>query len=168
MVAMTLDEARPQHDDTVRSGRIGVVPSASMLTGGAVGVLWFWIPLTILIVAISSIPSVVGFVLGGVVFIYLVRGVERVERIRSEAVFGFGIGIPPRKMSPYTGFQRWAHQLWLDVSSARFWKSAAHHFLRLAYDMVATGVALALVMFAFIGPAAATAIKNSDAKAGLW
>jgi signal transduction histidine kinase len=164
----TLDEPLPRQDDSVRTRRIGVVPSASMLTGAAVGMVWFWIPLTILIVGISSIPSVIGFILSAVVFVYLIRGVEWVERIRSEAVFGFGIPVPPRKLSPYTGFQRWSHQLWLDVSSVRFWKATAHHYLRLTYDILATGIALALLTFAFAGPAVATAIKRSDAEAGLW
>jgi signal transduction histidine kinase len=165
---MTLDEPLPRQDDTVPTRRIGVVPSASMLTGGAVGVIWLWIPLTILIVGISSIPSVVGFALAAVVFVYLMRGVDRVERIRSEAVFGFGIPVPPRRTSPYDGFQRWAHQLWLDVSSARFWKGTAHHALRMTYDILASGIALALLVFGFVGPAVATAINRSDAEAGLW
>jgi signal transduction histidine kinase len=138
-----------------------------MITGAAFAVVWFWIPLSLVIIAISSIPSLVGFVLAGVVFVYLMRGVECVERVRSEAVFGLGIAIPPRKTSPYNGFQRWAHQLWLDVSSARFWKSAAQHYLRMVYDMLATGIALALLVFAVIGPAVAMAIDGSDAAAGL-
>jgi hypothetical protein len=138
-----------------------------MLTGAAFSVVWFWIPLALVIIAISSIPSLVGFVLAGVVFVCLMRGVERVERVRSEAVFGLGIPIPPRKMSPYNGFQRWAHQLWLDVSSARFWKSVAHHYLRMVYDMLAAGIALALTVFAFIGPVTAMAINDSDDAAGL-
>jgi signal transduction histidine kinase len=95
------------------------------------------------------------------------RGVEHVERLRSEAVFGLGIGVPPRRISPYTGIQRWLHQLWLDISSARFWKASAHHYLRMAYDMLAAGVALALLVFAFLGPAAAIAILHSDDDAGL-
>ncbi|HYJ57494.1 MAG TPA: sensor histidine kinase [Mycobacterium sp.] len=146
---------------------IGLVPSASMITGGAVGAVWFWIPLAILVIGISSIPSIVGFLLAGVVFIYLMRGVDHVERVRSEAVFGMGIGIPPRRLSPHTGFQRWAHQLWLDISSVRFWKSVAHHYLRLTYDVFVTGLALALLVFAFLAPAAAIAIGHSDADAGL-
>src|SRR5688500_14421864 len=81
----------------------GVVPTASMITGAAIAVVWFWIPLTIVIIGVSSIPSVIGFLLAGVVFIYLMRGVERVERGRSEAVFGLGIGVSPRLASPYTG-----------------------------------------------------------------
>jgi len=145
----------------------GLVPSASMVTGAAVGMVWFWVPLTILIVAVSSIPSLIGFALAMVVFVYVVRGVDRVERVRSEAVFGLRIPVPPRKLSPYNGFQGWAHQLWLDVSSARFWKAAAHHYLRLIYDMVAVAIALALVAFAFVGPAVAMAISRSDADAGL-
>jgi signal transduction histidine kinase len=120
-----------------------------------------------MIIAVSSIPSVIGFVLASVVFIYLMRGVEWVERVRSEAVFGFGIPIPTRKMSQYSGFQRWAHQLWLDVSSVRFWKANAHHYLRLIYDILATGVAFALLVVAFVGPAAAIAISRSDDAVGL-
>jgi signal transduction histidine kinase len=146
---------------------IGVVPTASLLTGAAVATVWFWIPLTILIIGLSSIPSVIGFVLSAVVFIYLMRGVEHVERMRSEAVFGLGIGVPPRRMSHYTGFQRWLHQQWLDISSARFWKATAHHYLRMTYDMLAAGIALALLAWAFLGPAAAIAIQQSDDDAGL-
>jgi signal transduction histidine kinase len=146
---------------------IGVVPTASLLTGAAIATVWFWIPLTILIIGISSIPSGIGFALSGVVFVYLMRGVEHVERLRSEAVFGLGIGVPPRRISPYTGIQRWLHQLWLDISSGRFWKATAHHYLRMAYDMLAAGIALALLVFAFLGPAAAIAIRQSDDDAGL-
>ncbi len=146
---------------------IGVVPTASMITGAAVALVWFWIPLSIMVIGVSSIPSVIGFLLAGVVFIYLMRGVEWFERVRSEAVFGFGLGIPSRRLSPHSGFQGWAHQLWLDISSTRFWKGVCHHYLRMLYDMLATGVALALLTFAFMGPAAADAIRQSDDDAGL-
>jgi signal transduction histidine kinase len=154
--------------DVVRRRPIGLVPSASMILGAAVGVVWFWIPLAILIVGISSIPSAVGFVVAAVMFIYLMRGVEWVERFRSEAVFGLEIPTPPRKMSPHLGFQRWAHQLWLDGSSARFWKATAHHYLRLTYDMLATGTAIALLTIAVLGPALAMAISRSDVQLRGW
>ena len=154
-------------DAAAPARNIGVVPTASLLTGAAIATLWFWIPLAILIIGISSIPSGIGFALSVVMFVYLMRGVEHVERLRSEAVFGLRIGVPPRRMSPYTGIQRWLHQLWLDISSARFWKASAHHYLRMAYDMLAAGVALALLVFAFLGPAAAIAIRHSDDDAGL-
>lgn len=149
------------------SRNIGVVPTASMITGAAIGLVWSWIPLTILIIGVSSIPSGIGFVLAAVVFIYVMRGVEWVERLRSEAVFGLGIGVPPRRISHYTGFQRWLHQLWLDISSARFWKATAQHYLRVIYDIVVTSIAFALLAFAFLGPAAAMAIRQSDVDAGL-
>ena len=154
-------------DAAAPARNIGVVPTASLLTGAAIATVWFWIPLAILIIGISSIPSGIGFALSVVMFVYLMRGVEHVERLRSEAVFGLGIGVPPRRISPYTGIQRWLHQLWLDISSARFWKASAHHYLRMAYDMLAAGVALALLVFAFLGPAAAIAILHSDDDAGL-
>ncbi len=147
--------------------RIGLVPTASMVSGAALGIVWFWIPLGLLIGGVSAIPSVVGFALAVIVFVYLVRGIDRVERMRSEAVFGMGIGVPPRRQSRYTGFQGWAHQLWLDLASARFWKAFGHHYLRMTHDILATGIALALVVFAFAAPAVATAIDASDDAAGL-
>jgi signal transduction histidine kinase len=175
MVAVTtpIDEVPTPPADTVeivetpRARPLGLVPTASLMTGAAFGVVWFWIPLAILILAISSIPSVIGFLLGAIAFIYLMRGVEWVERVRSEAVFDLKIPVPLRKMSQYSGFQRWAHQLWLDVSSVTFWKGAAHHYLRLIYDILATGLAFALLVVAFVGPAAAIAINRSDDAVGL-
>jgi signal transduction histidine kinase len=146
---------------------IGVVPTASMITGAAIALVWFWIPLTILIIGISSIPSGIGFALAVVVFVYLMRGVEWVERLRSEVVFGLGIPVPPRRISPHTGIQRWLHQLWLDISSARFWKATAHNYLRMIYDVAVTAIAFGLLVFAFLGPAAAIAIRQSDDDAGL-
>lgn len=150
-----------------RFRHIGVVPTASMITGALLAVVWFWIPLSIIVIGISSIFSIVGFLLAGVVFVYLMRGVERVERLRSEAVFGLQIPVPARARSHYTGFQGWAHQLWLDISSARFWKATGQHFLRMTYDLLVTGLAVALLAFAFLGPAAALAIQRSDDDAGL-
>ncbi len=55
----------------------------------------------------------------------------------------------------------------MDISSARFWKGSAHHFLRGVYDAAATAIAFGLLVFAFIGPAAAIAIRQSDDDAGL-
>ncbi|MGH3676039.1 MAG: sensor histidine kinase [Mycobacterium sp.] len=165
--AIAVDMTGATDSATTPDRHLGVVPTASMITGAAVATVWFWIPLTILIIGVSSIPSGIGFVLAGVVFIYLMRGVEWLERIRSEAVFGMGIPVPQRAISRYTGFQKWLHQLWLDISSARFWKGAAHHYLRMIYDMAATGIAFALLVFAFLGPAAAIAIRQSDDDAGL-
>lgn len=150
-----------------RTRTLSVAASASMLVGGAAASVWFWIPLAILVIGISSIPSVIGFLVAAVVFVYLMRGVDHVERVRNEAVFGMGIAVPPRRLSHYTGFQRWAHQLWLDISSARFWKAVAHHYVRLTYDALATALAAGLVAFAFLAPAAAVAIGHSDPEAGL-
>lgn len=163
----TVDAPQPISTSPARGRHIGLVPTASMIIGAAIAIVWLWIPLTIVVVGISSIPSVIGFAIAVVAFVYLMRGVEWLERLRSEAVFGLGIGVPFRNMSRYSGFQRWLHQLWLDVSSARFWKGVAHHALRGIYDAAATGLAFALVVFAFVGPAAAIAIRQSDADAGL-
>lgn len=150
-----------------RTRPFSAAASASLLVGGTLAVVWFWIPLALLVIGLSSIPSIIGFAVCGVIFIYLIRRVDFVERMRSEAVFGLGIGVPPRRLSHHTGFQGWAHQLWLDVSSGRFWKAFAHHYLRMLYDAFVTGLAFALLVFAFLAPAAAIAIGHSDPEAGL-
>lgn len=147
--------------------RIGIVPSAAMIVGAAITPVWLWVPIMIAIFGIMSIPSVIGFVLAVIVFVYVMRGVEWLERVRSEAVFGVDIGVPPRNRSPYKGFQGWLHQIWLDLGSARFWKGTAHHFLRMIYDFAAGGLALVLLAFAILAPAAAIAVGRSDADAGL-
>lgn len=164
MVAIASAPASPTRPSTQY---LGVVPTASMIIGAAVGMVWFWIPLALLIIAVSSIPSVIGFVVAAVLFVYSGRGTDRIERSRSEAVFGFGITAPARKLSQYNGFQGWAHQLWLDVSSSEFWKTLAHSYLRMMFDIFAVGSAFVLVVLALLGPATATAISNSDAAAGL-
>lgn len=138
-----------------------------MIAGAAIGAVWVWVPLMLVIFGISAIPTGVGFLLALVVFVYLMRGVEWLERVRSEAVFGMGLQVPPRRMSHHTGLTRWVHQIWLDLNSTRFWKGATHHFVRLAYDMAAAGLAFALLAFAFLAPAGAISLTRSGDEAGV-
>ena len=173
---ITAETATPS---TIR--RIGLVPSASMIVGAAIATVWLCLAIMIVIVglwlpvvidpryqdAVIFVPSGIGFALTFLSFVYLMRGMEWVERRRSEAVFGMDIPTPPRKMSHYTGFQHWLHQLGLDISSSRFWKGCAHHFLRMVYDLAAAGLAFVLLGFALLAPAAAIAVNRSDYDAGL-
>lgn len=147
--------------------RIGLVPSASMIIGAAIATVWIWLYTLILIVGLWLVPSVIGFVLALLAFVYLMRGVEWLERRRSEAVFGMNIPVPPRKMSDNTGFQGWLYQLVLDIGSARFWKACAHHFCRMVYDLAAVGLAFVLLAFALLAPATSIAVNRSDDDAGL-
>jgi signal transduction histidine kinase len=170
MLAVTGREAVPITADTTTPSthrRIGFVASASLIAGAAIATVWLWLPIMVVIFGISLIPSVIGFWLAVVVFVYLMRGAEWLERVRSEAVFGMDIAIPSRKRSHYTGFQRWVHQLCLDLGSTRFWKGCAHHFLRMVYDLAAGGLAFVLLAFALLAPAAAIAVSRSDADAGV-
>ncbi len=150
-----------------RDRHLGVVPTASMVTNAAIAVLWAWVPLALIVVALSSIPSLIGTAIATVVFVYLIRGVNAVERGRSEAVFGMGIPTPARQLTHRDGFVGWLHQLWLDLSSTRFWKGFAHHYLRMLYDFLVTVIALVLLAFAFVAPAAGIAVQGSDAAAGV-
>jgi signal transduction histidine kinase len=169
MVTLADQKAEPTTADTTSptTRRIGFAPSASMIAGAAIGVLWLWVPLMVVIFGISALPTVIGTVIAVVVFVYLMRAVGWLERVRSEAVFGMGLAVPPRTISDKTGLSRWLHQIWLDLNSTRFWKGCTHHFLRLAYDMAAGGLALALLAFAFLAPAGAISIGRSGADAGV-
>jgi signal transduction histidine kinase len=159
---ITADTATPT---TIR--RIGLVPSASMIVGAAIAPVWLWLILMIVILGISLIPSVIGFALALISFVYLMRGAEWLERRRSEAVFGMDIPVPPRKILHHTGFQGWLRQLGLDISSARFWKGCAHHVLRMVYDLAAGGLAFVLLAFALLAPAGAIAVNRSGPDSGL-
>lgn len=170
MAAVSDQDAEPITAETATpptTRLIGLFPSASMIAGAVIAPVWVWVPLTILVVGIGSIPSLIGTALAIVASVYLMRGVGWLERVRSEAVFGMNIPAPPRKRSSHTGFQGWLHQLWLDITSARFWKGCAHHFLRMGYDFGATTLAFLLAIFAFLAPAAAIAVSHSDDDAGL-
>ncbi|KUI11600.1 histidine kinase [Mycobacterium sp. GA-1285] len=166
MVAVTDPTVEPTRADTVTTPtlgrRIGVVPSASFIAGAAIGVVWLWVPIAIAILGITLIPTVIGFVVAAIAFLYLMRGAEWLERVRSEAVFGMDIPVPARKSSPRSGFQGWVHQLWLDISSTRFWKGCIHHLGRMVFDSAAGGLALALLVFALLAPAAAFAAGGGD------
>jgi hypothetical protein len=76
-----------------------LVPSASMIVGAAIATVWLCLYIMIVIVglrlpvaidplqaAVSLVPSGIGFALTFLLFVYLMRGVEWVERRRSEAV----------------------------------------------------------------------------------
>ncbi len=167
MVAVTAGKAVPVTAAASAPPCIGLVPSASMIVGAAIAAVWLWVPIMIVMLGIMSIPSVIGFVIAVVAFVYLMRGVGWLERVRSEAVFGMNIPTPPRKTSSYSGFQRWLHQLWLDLGSTRFWEGCGHHLLRMLYDLAAGGLAFVLLAFGFLAPAAAIAAGRSDADAGL-
>jgi signal transduction histidine kinase len=170
VVAVMDQEIEPFTADTTTPPthrHIGFVPSASLIAGAAIAAVWLWVPIMIAIFGIMSIPSVIGFALAVVVFVYLMRGVAGLERVRSEAVFGMDIQVPPRKRSHHRGFQGWLHQLGLDVASTRFWKGCTHHFLRMIYDLAAGGLAFVLLAFALLAPAAAIAVSRSDADAGV-
>ncbi|OBF89139.1 signal transduction histidine kinase [Mycolicibacterium flavescens] len=164
-------EVKPVPADTTSPTarrRIGILPSASLIVGAVLAIVWLWLPSMLVLVGIATIPSVVGLLVAVVAFVYLMRGAQWLERLRSEAVFGMNIPAPPRKWSPYKGFERWAHQLWLDLSSAQFWKGCAHHLLRMVYDLLAGGLAFVLLAFGFLAPAAAIAVSHSDDDAGLY
>ncbi|OBB38516.1 histidine kinase [Mycobacterium sp. 852002-51961_SCH5331710] len=169
MVAVTSRDVESVMADATTPAirRIGVLPSASMVVGAVAAAVWLWLYVMIVIVGIWLVPSVVGFAVALLMFVYLTRGAEWLERRRSELVFGMEIPVPPRKMSLHSGFQGWFNQIGLDISSARFWKGCAHHSLRLVYDLLAVGLALFLLAFAFLAPAAAIAVSRSDGDAGL-
>ncbi|WP_094288502.1 sensor histidine kinase [Mycobacterium lehmannii] len=169
MVATTDHEAEPVTAEkaTPAPRRIGIWPSASMIAGAAIAALWLWFPIMLVIFGIASIPTVIGPVVVTILFLYLMRGVEWLERLRSEAVFGMGIRVPPRKLSHRNGFPGWVHQLWLDLGSTRFWKGCTHHFFRMFYDAAAGGLALFLLAFALLAPAGAIAVTRSSANAGV-
>ncbi|MCM3686942.1 sensor histidine kinase [Kocuria rosea] len=112
--------------------------STDLVVDAALGTLWLTALFSLLAAAIASLPVLVGVVLL-VAAVYAVRGIEWIERRRTQAAFGLHLPAPHRRRSPRPDGWRHLHQLWLDVSDGAFWTGLLHLALTTALGWVAVG-----------------------------
>ena len=89
----------------------------NVLVSAVLTVVWLWIPIALFFTGLGGI-----FALGAGIFalagwFFLQRGVNHLERIRSEAVYGEQILIAAPRRTRRTGFPGWLHQQWLILAS---------------------------------------------------
>ncbi len=145
--------------------------TTDLVVDAALGTLWLTALVSLVSAGIASLAALVGVVLL-VAAIYAVRGIEWVERRRTQAAFGLHLPAPGRRRSPRTDGWRIVHQWWLDVSDAAFWTGLLHLFLTTVLGWVAvaalagTGAAVALA-FAPLYAAQNNPVWPSDV-VGAW
>ena len=105
----------------------------NVLFSAVLAVVWLWIPVSLFVSGVAGV-----FALGfGIIFLLvwflLQRGINHLERLRSEAVYGERIRVPQTRTTLRTGFVGWLHQQWLILTSAAFWRSTAHSLVKTMY-----------------------------------
>ncbi|WP_019158606.1 sensor histidine kinase [Brevibacterium senegalense] len=105
----------------------------NVLFSAVLAVVWLWIPVGLFVSGVAGV-----FALGfGIIFLLvwflLQRGINHLERLRSEAVYGERIRVPQTRTTLRTGFGGWLHQQWLILTSAAFWRSTVHSFVKTLY-----------------------------------
>lgn len=125
--------------------------AADLVVDAALGTLWLTALVSLVTAGFASIPVLIGVALL-VAAVYAVRGIEWVERRRTQAAFGLHLPGPHRRRSPRPDGWRYLHQLWLDVSDTAFWTGLLHLLLTTALGWVVvsalagTGAAVALAL----------------------
>src|SRR5699024_412206 len=116
----------PAPEDGPRLSRPAV---GAAVRGGVRVCSWFWIRLMVLATGLGARPVLGAGLLLLVPWLLAMQAAVRIERRRAVAVHGISVIVPARRRSRRTGFPGWLHDLWLEVSSAAFWKGVLHHHL---------------------------------------
>lgn len=120
----TLVHPAPEHRP-----RLSLPAVAAVVIGGVLFCSWFWISLMLLATGLGALPVLGTGLLLLVPWLLAMQAAVRIERRRAVAVHGISVIVPARRRSRRTGFPGWLHDLWLEVSSAAFWKGVLHHHL---------------------------------------
>ncbi len=147
-----------------RKGYPGFFGIANVIVSGVLAVTWLWLPIAVLIAGLSGLFALGLGLIALFLWFLLQRGINRVERFRAEAIYGDGIASAPTPESAYApGFSRFMHNQWLVFKSPSFWRSTAHHYIKVIYGGFVCG--LTSVGLTFAGLLAA-AVLNPEVLAG--
>jgi signal transduction histidine kinase len=101
-----------------------------------IGTFFLWIPTVLFFVGLGGLFALGSGIFALLVWFFLQRGVNHVERLRAEAVYGERILVPRYRRTLRSGFGGWLHQQWLILSSGAYWRSVAHHYVKSLYGVV--------------------------------
>jgi signal transduction histidine kinase len=130
----------------------GIIGVANLVASAVLAVIWAWIPLGLLFTGIGGIFALGLGVLALVVWVLVQQGANIVERYRSELVYADRIPVPKIESSNREpGFGRFLHNRWLQVKSGAFWRSTAHHYIKMAFAAIIVGGTLAGICGSILG-----------------
>lgn len=120
-----------------------VAAAGNVLTSALLALTWGVLTGLLLLTGLSSLFALGFGALVLVVWVACMRVAVDLEPQRAASVHGLELFAPPRRRSLRTGAGRMLHNLWLDATSARFWRGVAHHHLKMLLGLVGAGLALA-------------------------
>lgn len=121
----------------------GIIGVANLVLSAVLAVIWAWIPLGLLFTGIGGIFALGLGVLALVVWVIVQQGANVFERYRAELIYGDKIPVPKIESSTRaSGFTRFLHNRWLQVKSGSFWRSTAHHYIKMLLGAIIVGGAI--------------------------
>lgn len=167
IVPPAVPKADKAAERTWRKGYPGIFGIFNVIASGVLAVVWAWVPVSLLVAGVSGLFALGIGLLALFLWFLLQRAVNRFERYRAEAIYGDEITSLPTPQSSYPfGFGRFMHTQWLILKTPSFWRSTAHHYIKMLYGgfigvLVAIGAgfcfvfgaaAINPVITAFVGP----------------
>ena len=113
-----------------RRRRPGFFGFLNVVLSAVLCLVWLWIPLTLLIVGISGLFALGAGIIALIAWFFLQRGINAVERYRSEAIYRDGIPMPVYRRTDEGGFSGFVRNQWFVLGSGAFWRGFAHHTLK--------------------------------------
>ncbi|WP_209370474.1 sensor histidine kinase [Brevibacterium renqingii] len=130
----------------------GVIGVANLVLSAILAVIWAWIPLGLLFTGIGGIFALGLGVLALLAWVLVQQGANIAERYRTELVYADRIPVPKIESSNREpGFARFLHNRWLQVKSGAFWRSTAHHYIKMLFGALIVGGTLAGICGSIIG-----------------
>ncbi|MCT1447815.1 histidine kinase [Brevibacterium casei] len=145
---------------------VGVVGVANLFLSAVMAILWAWIPVGLLITGIGGIFALGLGVLALILWVLVQQVANVFERYRAELVYDDRIPVPtvPRSTRE-SGFARFLHNRWLLVSSGSFWRSTAHHYVKMLLGLAVVGGTITGICGGILGVFSAI---NPDGIPGLF
>lgn len=143
----------------------------NVLVSAVLTVVWLWIPLALFFTGLGGIFALGAGIFALAAWFFLQRGVNHLERVRSEAIYGEQNLVPAARRTRRTGFPGWLHQQWLILTSQGFWRSTSHHVVKTLYGgvigiLLLVGLTFAtFALISAVNPTVVDSILSADASA---
>ena len=130
----------------------GLIGVANLVLSAVLAVIWAWIPLGLLFTGIGGIFALGLGVLALLVWVLVQQGANNAERYRAELIYSDKIPVPKIESSNRDpGMGRFLHNRWLQVKSGAFWRSTAHHYIKMLLGLIVVAGTIAAICGSIFG-----------------
>ncbi|MGM0699712.1 MAG: histidine kinase [Actinomycetota bacterium] len=130
----------------------GIIGVANLVLSAVLTLIWAWIPLGLLFTGIGGIFALGLGVLALLVWVLVQQGANNAERYRAELIYADKIPVPKIESSNRDpGMGRFLHNRWLQVKSGAFWRSTAHHYIKMLLGLIVVAGTIAAICGSIFG-----------------